>query len=1510
MKTLWDKMLSLIRERVRENMWARVAWTLSIVVVFCTTYALVLPALTLTDQASKSIVQQEDPIGAQDATGDLSAELREPAVTTEMVITTTKETMPPSNIPLDSVTEPSTAKPEAPVSHSTEAPEVERDQKIREAGTFTVETDDAVVTVDYDADTFTEEVALSVRPLENSSAYEVKINDLLNQQHQTLTVAHSYDIAFKNKDGVEIEPSKEVKVSIDFKNKVSLSENLQAGWKLYHFKENKVEAVEDLTQEKTTTIAETTEGDVTGVEFKSDSFSPYVLAGVQYADFKGYLTGGSVSGTSTYTASTKVLSTQLNLDYSIPQSALATNKSYAFELPVDTSWGEGLQPNTDYIGKDGNRDAFKFRFIEQNGKKYLALTFLDSYVSSVAQGSTVKGDIYYNANIGQTHRRDNGEYKIPYSDNVTITVPPNGYTEVPTPQDNNYSLDSHKSGSISYDADTGILDYTVVVWSDKGTKDTVTLKDTLTANGLTVQPLEVKSIKKSSYLYYYANEELNPQTLTVQPNRTSNTAFELTLPKLAAKEKYTITYRYKVTDFPAGKQTVVNNKVEVESPDVPSPGSKSIPLTLERNKLSKSSSYDKASNKITWTIKINENKNDIAGTILTDTMFNKVKVADLRSTDMAGMKINANPDGTIKNIEFSATDGGRNTKQYTLTYQTDAGPAPQSWGEKSSDISNTATMIDGGQSSSASSTAPKPTDGGESGGLDKVAEKMTPTDHDDIKEVTWKSVIKMPADKKIPQNVEFVDTLAGKDNSHSGEHYYTKAQLDAIYQELVKVFGTGNVEFTIWPFDHYTYVPYEQMVSTKAYRGFKFKLLKPYTGSDISLTYNSTINKSSMVTFTNTISSSGFSKIANYKFEDTSKVTKMDGKEIVWDGQGNEFNAKTTSHTINKDGTIDWVVRVNINDNTRTVTITDTPPVGLKLVGFDYGHGTYSINNPKFIVSDTEIKWGDQYDLGQYGGNVAVKGTIAPDGKIMVTFDAQNGKTLKEIFQGSNQLYARFKFKSDVLPLDDDILKEYTNKASASIDGVPAGEDDHTQKIAHKPGKKIQKSGTWNNDSRTVDYSVTINPDKQDLAVGQETIDITDTLTYQEDVTTHLSYDLQQDSVELLNEAGQPVDKSLWSWRVEKTKDASGLYSSVLTLTVPDSQKMTLKYKYSVSQEVASDTTAELKVKNSALISGIKTGKTDTETSISWKKINAGGTAQSNKFFKITKVDVANFGIILPEAVFEVRENLTNKTVATYKTGADGSFYIRKDSKEAQPGSIALEENKLYYAIEVKAPTGYELPEEDDRERYYFYFSPSKTKPVGSESIVDSELTNLAVQSKQVFAENTKLPENTSITVQKIWKNTDGQETNRVEGHIELTLKQVARRADGTSQEKDYATAMVTFADNWSKTFDQLPVQGEDTTGAAVTYTYYVVEKTVAGYITTYEATGGSDVSERPKDFATQSGGITVINKAEKAYQLPKTGGIGPEKILWTGLVLSIMTGIFLGYRSYKGYQEGGPSSY
>ena len=47
--TLSTRVKSYIREHIREKRWKRVVIVLACAVVFCTTYALILPALTMTD---------------------------------------------------------------------------------------------------------------------------------------------------------------------------------------------------------------------------------------------------------------------------------------------------------------------------------------------------------------------------------------------------------------------------------------------------------------------------------------------------------------------------------------------------------------------------------------------------------------------------------------------------------------------------------------------------------------------------------------------------------------------------------------------------------------------------------------------------------------------------------------------------------------------------------------------------------------------------------------------------------------------------------------------------------------------------------------------------------------------------------------------------------------------------------------------------------------------------------------------------------------------------------------------------------------------------------------------------------------------------------------------------------------------------------------------------------------------------------------------------------------------
>ena len=1479
MKKLWEKLSFLVRERIRAKRMSKLVLGLAVIVVFITTYALILPAITISHSTSSSVIQSQ---------GTVDSSL--PA--TSQIDSSTKEEV--ANEPSSEETKPSTAETNAqeikpPVANGT--PKEDESASARKAGKQTAESGNVVVNVSYPENTFSEKVTLKVTPVSDTTAIDNKIKEVLSEKRQNLTVARSYDISFVNEAGTEVEPHQEVSVSMSFKEKVS-DDTLHSEWKLYHFKNNDVNKVEDLTQKSDTTINETQSGDVTGVEFKSDKFSTYTIAGVNYANFTGYITNGNYTGKATYIASSKILEANLNLGFKISQADLVNNKNYAFKLPDNVSLGSGLYENQEYTGydKDSGKEAYKFKVVTVNGKKYMTITFLDSYVGGLTPNTDSTGQLNFSASIGEKWKKENGNYEIPFTDKVKITIPSKDIDKHEEPHQEQYDIHSQKTGKVTYDGDTAYLDYTVTVWSDKGTKDTVKVSDNITANGLTLEPLDVVKVERKDYSGWYGEEGTNKQTITgyTVNKGADNKSFNVTLPKLSAKQAYTITYRYKVSNFPAGKDFAVNNKIDVETPNVPHSHTETW-LNLHRNKISKSGQYNKDTNKIKWTITVNENHNDIAGAVLKDEML--AKASDVTITPNNGF------EKTSDGYKFTAVQNGKNTQKYTITYTTDAGKQPENWNAGNTKVKNKVTVTDGSDSSSTETTVD--TGKGKTGGLDKKFEKMESTPQANIKELTWKSIITMPGDGKLPQGTEFEDVLKGQNGTNNGEHYFTKEQLDEIHKKLETIFGKDNFELQIMESgnSNWQYVNYNQIDNNKTYKQFKFKLLKEYKSkNNVTLEYKSTINISNIVSFANTISSGGFSSEAKYKYEESGKVFKMDGNNQAWDGTANEFDKNTTQHEIQKDGTIDWVVKVKVNDDAHSVTITDTPPAGLKLTGFEYGNSIYGIDSGVFTVTDTEIKLQNQYYTGQYGADVDVQGTIS-NGVVTVTFTAKNGKTLKQALKDTGALYARFKFKSDADPLDENVKKTYTNKASASIDGKPSGEAEHTQNITVRPGQKLSKSGKWNNTARQLEYSLVLNPEGKDLAAGKDHYTLTDTLTYQEDLPTKLSYDLVQSSVVLKDENGHEVDKSKWSWTVEKTKDSSGLYKSVLKVKVPNFKKYTLEYKYAVSREVASNNEAQLNVTNTAVIEGLKTGKTENKVGYKWEKIKAGGTIVSDKAYNITKVDVNNFGIILPEATFEIRENITNKVVATYKTDASGKFSITKNSKNAITGSQALEDNKLYYAIETKAPNGYELPEESKRTKYYFYFSQLDTLPSNMGAITSAEVVNLAKQSKSEYVPNTPLPKTTSIKVDKKWLTAEGVQTDRADGSITVKLIQIATKENASQGEKSEEvvlhTQTITKASNWTHTFDNLPTAGVNNQGQKVTYTYKVVEEKMEGYDTSYSTTS-----------PIASGTIIITNKKQKAYVLPKTGGPGLRLLIGMGIAVTLLSSSLLIYKSYQRYRK------
>lgn len=1520
MLKLWARLAILVKKRVRDSIIAKIALVLSLVVVFCTTYLLILPALTISAGNSSSVFQSSESASSQveSPTDDSQKENNQTEASSQ-------------------------ASP-------TESSQEKKDMS--QAGTLTAETSDVTVTVSYEGDTFTEPVQLKVKPVSDTTAIDNKLTSLLSESKQSLSQAHSYDISFVTDGGKEVEPSKDVKVSMAFKNDLSTSDDKQAGWKLYHFVDNDVNQVQDLTESTDTDIKETGDGAVESVDFKSNTFSTYTLAGVTYADFSGYLTNYSFDTNSTkLDLATNQVTTKLTLDFTnLSQADLVKRNDYYLSLPESVIVNTSEEYNV--LDHSGNK-AGTFHFHQdEKGRYYMLIHFNDDYVHKLAPGTSIDGDLYYDMTLKSIAKNDNGDYVADFSDRVHVTITEQNIEK-------NYDINTKKKSELKYEGDTPYITYTVTVDSLNGTPSTISVSDaisdfsSLMGLGIAIDSVDSISVKKSTYTGSSSNVTKTEDVSATPKFDKSKGKWSLNLPQLtsggiasngqAIGHFYTITYRYKLSGLKVGSMISVKNKVTATSKtndnDKVSKSSSSE-VTLKLNDIKKTGKYDDKTGLVTWTITVNPDGNDIGGATLKDDFFKDatsitVALKDGSSASGTFRYYDSNDkqlDDNIKDfskvayIRFSGQKGKKsNTKSYVITYTTKA--TNLEWGQNQ--IRNNAILDDDGDQTSDEETVTVPGSssgsgsesgtGSNTGGLSKSVVGEKDGLDSDTKIITWKVTITMPSSgviKAVDANgdkTKFRDYLKDPYNQNFEHHWYTKAQLKVLYQNLVKVFGKKGFTLEARQNGWGAYTDYNKLDDDAHYSEFQIELTKDFTSSqkEVSFQYDSTAKFDNRQIVSNEITSEGSSASADF----SPKVLKMDG-----DG-----NPGTTTKT-SEDGVVTWKIKVNLASalNAKSMTITDMLPEGVSLTGLTYGkyNGLVTASQKGGKITGGDDSWGTK--------NISLSGKISGN-KIILDFKSTNSDTLVNNIAGDKDFWITVTTTYNNIPeVGKKVTANLTNTVIVSVDGKTYDSDDQTQIVTigkDSPGSpsegsdstKITKvqtgetnnqnydtsgKGSVNTDSvgytHVLNYSVDINSQAEDLASGSDTLTLTDTIEYYKE---HVTYTLLQSSVVLYDANGNVVPNSAWSWTykdVAKNKDyPTQTRYGIITVTLPDSGHYTLKYNYQISD--ASDG-SWLEAKNTAKLEGVNKGTSETTTNYQYLEQSGGGNVYSKGTYTLTKVDEKNFGITLPGAEFKVYQyGNDKKAIATYTTDKNGEIHItNSDSKQK------YQYEAVYYVVETKAPAGYEDPKNPTK--YYFTYSKVNTNLDFVPIELKGKVKDLSNDPGLDLVPNKKIKQ-TNLTVKKEWLRADGTKTERSDGSITYDLIQVATDSQGNSAETVYKSGeTLTHDDNWTRTYKELPVSGKNASGNEVDYKYYVRETPVSGYDTSYS--NGYKASENPAEMATDSedGQITIKNKAQKQYNLPETGGSGVKMHYLLGAVLVLLTTGLIILKAYKTYQTGGDS--
>lgn len=398
-----------------------------------------------------------------------------------------------------------------------------------------------------------------------------------------------------------------------------------------------------------------------------------------------------------------------------------------------------------------------------------------------------------------------------------------------------------------------------------------------------------------------------------------------------------------------------------------------------------------------------------------------------------------------------------------------------------------------------------------------------------------------------------------------------------------------------------------------------------------------------------------------------------------------------------------------------------------------------------------------------------------------------------------------------------------------------------------------------------IEYQVVVNPAREDLSVGTtkaKNIELWDDVTAQNgaivrgDLESVKLYYFQYDAATNTVTRGDEVDRRLY--RVLPADKDGWLH-----MEIPNQTAMILVYQCDVKQGSAA---ANYNVDNT-----VKLGNGDSANSGSIKFTYASAATASTGQFLLHKVDDYS-GVALQGAEFTIWQyDPQTQTWQRWSGGEKGVITTGENGQVSltvlENGDKTLKPDLLYKIVETKAPQNYQ---KDDTPHYVLFHKSSETPEkafdtaTGGTTAMDDGKTIQFADVQVGSAAQTTTAEYTNrysnLTVSKLWLDQDTkQPVDPAAENIEI---QVWRYTDNPERKELFREATLNADNNWTKTWsgNDLPLK-DPVSGKAY---HYLVEEMTTGNWNVYIDNNG-----------VQTGNITVQNYVYTGYELPSTGGMG-----------------------------------